>query len=287
MKADILSQIHNKMPSLSKGQRRIAEYILSSYDKAAFQTASVLGRTVQVSESTVVRFACELGYEGYPQMQKALQEMVLSRLTTVQRMEVTTKRISQDHVLDTVLHGDMERIRQSCEAIDKAAFQGAVNALLHAEHIYIIGIRSSSVLASFLSYYLHYMFDNVHLITSASDCEVLEGIVRISPRDTLMGISFPRYSSATLRAMIYGKKAGARTVALTDCASSPLSQHAEFLLTAKSDMVSFADSLVAPMSVINALLAALSQKKKQELRETLDKLEDIWDQYHVYEKIDE
>ena len=287
MTADILTCIHNKMNSFSKGQRKIAAYILECYDKAAFQTAGVLGKTVQVSESTVVRFAAELGYSGYPEMQKALQEMVLTRLTSVQRLEVGAERMAQDDVLSSVLQTDMDLIRATSEQIDQKAFSGAVDALLNAQTIYIVGVRSSSALASFLSYYFKYMFRDVRLIVSASDSEVFEQIVRISPQDALIGISFPRYSSAAIQAMEYAHTSGGKTIALTDCASSPLSAYADFLLTAKSDMVSLVDSLVAPMSVINALIVAAASKKKLETTRIFNKLEEIWDIYHVYEKIDE
>lgn len=287
MTADILTCIHNKMNSFSKGQRKIAAYILENYDKAAFQTAGVLGKTVQVSESTVVRFAAELGYDGYPEMQKAMQEMVLTRLTSVQRLEVGAKRLAQEDVLSSVLQTDVDLIRATNEQIDQKAFNGAVDALLNAQTIYIVGVRSSSALASFLSYYFKYMFRDVRLITSASDSEVFEQIVRISPQDALIGISFPRYSSAAIQAVEYARSAGAKTIALTDCASSPLSEYADFLLTAKSDMVSLVDSLVAPMSVINALIVAAASKKKLETTRIFNKLEEIWDIYNVYEKIDE
>lgn len=287
MSSDILTTIHNKMDSLSKGQRRIAQYILSSYDKAAFLTAGTLGKTVQVSESTVVRFAAELGYEGYPQMQQALQEMVLSRLTGVQRMEVATERIAQEDILSTVLRGDMDRLRDSSESIRREAFDSAVEALLAAKRIYVMGVRSSSALASFLSYYLNYIFEDVHLITTSSDSEVFEQIVRISSGDAIVGISFPRYSSATIQAMKYARAAGATTIALTDSESSPLADHTDCLLAAKSDMVSIVDSLVAPMSVINALLLAVCSRRKEQTTNTFDKLEEIWELYHVYEKIGE
>lgn len=287
MTADILTCIHNKMNSFSKGQRKIAEFILESYDKAAFLTAGVLGKTVQVSESTVVRFAAELGYDGYPEMQKAMQEMVLTRLTSVQRIEVGEKRMPEKHVLSTVLQTDMDLIRATNEQIAPDAFNGAVDALLNAQTIYIVGVRSSSALSSFLCYYFKYMFRDVRLITSASDSEVFEQIVRISPQDALICISFPRYSSAAIQAAEYAHTSGAKTIALTDCASSPLAQFADYLLTAKSDMISLVDSLVAPMSVLNALIVAAASKKKLETTRIFNKLEEIWDVYHVYEKIDE
>lgn len=287
MTADILACIQNKMNSFSKGQRRIAAYILESYDKAAFQTARDLGKSVQVSESTVVRFATQLGYDGYPEMQKALQGMVLNRLTSVQRMELGTKRLRQEDVLNSVLQADMERIRTTGEKIDRDAFDGAVEALLNAHTIYILGVRSSSALSSFLCYYLRYMFEDVRLITAASASEVFEQIARISPRDALVGISFPRYSSVAVQTMKYGHNAGAKTIALTDCAASPLASHADFLLEAKSDMVSLVDSLIAPMSVINALIVAVAERRKLETTLLFNKLEEIWDLYHVYETDDE
>ena len=285
MTNDILTQIHNRLPTLSKGQRKIAEYILSSYEKAAFQTALALGKNVQVSESTVVRFACELGYEGYPQMQKALQEMVRSRLTAVQRIEVSAPSVSGDELLTEVMHADMERIRKSMELTTPEMFHGAVDALMDAKRIYVIGLRSASALASFLGYYLNYMFDHIRLITSGSDSEVFDQIIHISPKDAVIAMSFPRYSSATVKAMRYARTVGATTVAITDRASSPLCHSAEYVLLAQSDMVSLVDSLVAPMSLINALLAALSRKREKELQNTLSQLETVWEQNHVYEKI--
>lgn len=287
MSRDVLAEIHNKVGSLSKGQKRIAEYILQSYDKAAFQTANALGQTVQVSESTVVRFASILGYDGYPEMQKALQEMVLNRLTSVQRIEVGAERNAQRDILTTVLQQDIERIRTTVEEIDRAAFDGAVDALLSAERVYVLGVRSSAALASFLGFYLQYMLDDVRIVTSASDSEVFEQIVRISPRDAIFGISFPRYSSASIRAMEYCRNAGVHTIALTDCMSSPIAKNADFLLCAKSDMVSVADSMVAPMSVLNALIVSVASRRKEETSETFNKLEQIWDAYHVYNKTEE
>lgn len=287
MTSDVLSQIHNSMSRLSKGQKKIAEYILEHYDRAAFMTAAVLGNTVQVSESTVVRFSCQLGYEGYPQMQRFLQEMVRSHLTSVQRIEAAPSAVKENDLLSMVLNGDMERIRQSRDILDPKAFQGAVDALVHAKRIYVIGVRSSSALAGFLSFYLNYMFDQVELVTSASESEMLERIIRIGPADAIIGISFPRYSSATVKAMHYADEVGAAVIALTDSESSPLIPYTQYALIVKSDMVSLVDSLVAPMSVINALLVALSEKKKEDLRSTLSLLENVWEQNHVYKKIDE
>ena len=284
MTQDILECIHNKMNTFSKGQRRIAAYILESYDKAAFLTAGVLGKTVQVSESTVVRFASQLGYDGYPEMQKALQEMVLHRLTASQRIEAGEKRIAQEDILNSVLLADADRIRKTSEEIDAVQFQDAVEALLSARRIYVLGVRSSASLASFLCYYLRYLFDDVRQLMQLSESEVFEALVRIAPQDVLVGISFPRYCSATVRAMELARTRGARTVALTDCAASPIARNADCVLLAGSGMVSLVDSMVAPMSVINALLVAVASRRKSETTQTFDKLEEIWDSYHVYEK---
>ena len=284
MTADILTNIHNKLTTFSKGQRRIATYILESYDKAAFLTAGALGKITQVSESTVVRFAAELGYDGYPAMQRALQEMVLNRLTSVQRIEVTDERLGEQDVVSTILQADMDRLRHTNEHLDREAFSGAVEALLQARCIYVLGVRSSAALASSLSYYLHYMFENVRLITTPSTSEVFEQLVRISPQDAVIGISFPRYSKRTLSAMKYARDRGARVIALTDSQLSPLARVADHVLLARSDMASFVDSLVAPLSVINALIVAVGMSRRDEIEQTFNKLERIWEEYDVYEK---
>ena len=286
MTADILSCIHNKMSGFSKGQKRIAAYILESYDKAAFQTAGTLGRTVNVSESTVVRFAAELGYDGYPSMQKALQEMVLNRLTAVQRIEVSSERLGEQDILSTILQSDMDKLRVSMECIDRTAFAGAVDALLSARRVYILGVRSSAALAEFFGDYLNYMFEDVRVVTGASESEMFEKIVHVAPQDAVVGISFPRYSTATSKALQYCASAGAQVIALTDCETAPIAQSADYLLTAKSDMVSLVDSLVAPMSLINALIVAVASLRRQEVTKTLDSLERVWDRYGVYEKVD-
>lgn len=284
MTQDILECIHSKMDTFSKGQRRIAAYILESYDKAAFLTASVLGKTAQVSESTVVRFASQLGYDGYPEMQKALQELVLHRLTAAQRMETDETRIAQEDVLSAVLLADAERIRKTAEEVDAAQFQAAVETLLCCERVFVLGLRSSAPIASFLCYYLRYLFDDVRDLTLLSESEAFEALARITPQDVLLGISFPRYCAATVRAMELAHFCGARTIALTDCASSPITQNADCRLLVASGIVSLVDSMVAPMSVINALLAAVASRRKSETTQTLQKFEEIWDRYHVYEK---
>lgn len=284
MTQDILSVIHSKMNTFSKSQRRIASYILESYDKAAFQTASVLGKTVQASESTVVRFAAQLGYDGYPEMQKALQEIVLNRLTAPQRLEAGENRMAQENVLSAVLRADAEHIRATLHTIDEAQFASAVEMLLAARSVYVIGARASAPLATFLFYYLRYMLEDVRLIGETSASEALEQAARISPQDALVGISFPRYCTATVEAVRLASAAGAHTIALTDGVGSPIAKNADCLLLAGSNAISLIDSMTAPMSVINALLVAVASRRKTETKQTFEKLEEIWDTYHVYEK---
>ena len=286
MPMDILSNIQNSMSSLSKGQKLIANYILEYYNKAAFMTASKLGKTVQVSESTVVRFAVELGYEGYPEMQRALQEMIRNKLTSVQRIEVANDRIGQSDVLSTVLHSDIDKIRSTLEKIDRATFNRAVDLILGANKIYILGVRSSAALASFLGFYMNLMFDNVRLVHTTSVSEMFEQVVKVAPGDVVLGISFPRYSSRTVKAMRFCHDSGATVIALTDTMQSPIAENADLVLAAESDMISLVDSLVAPLSLINALIVAISRRKDQELAHTFSELERIWDEYEVYEKVE-
>lgn len=287
MTKDILSVIQREMGTFSKGQKLIANYILNSYDKAAFMTASKLGRTVNVSESTVVRFAAELGYEGYPAMQKALQEMIRNKLTAVQRIEVSNDRIGNHDIPPMVMHSDAENIRATLEALDRKDFDQTVEAILGARKIYILGVRSAFALSSFLGFYFNIMFENVVVAHTNSSSELFEQILRIGARDVIVGISFPRYSKRTVKAMRYAKDRGATVVAITDSVTSPLAQIADHTLMAKSDMASFVDSLVAPLSLVNALIVAVSRKKSDELSGTFSKLEQIWDEYEVYEKADE
>ena len=287
MRQDILSLLKTQAPTFSKGQKRIAQYILESYDKAAFMTANRLGKTVGISESTVVRFAVELGYDGYPSMQKALQEMVVNRLTSVQRIEVANDRIGDQNVLVSVLHADMEKLRQTMETVDKDAFDAAVKAILGAERVYILGVRSAAPLANFLGYYLNYMFHNIHVVTASGASEMFEQIVGINAKDAVIALSFPRYSATTLKAAQYCRTTGATVIGVTDTKLSPLGECSDFVLAAKSNMVSLVDSLVAPMSVINALIVAIAAKKEKELSKTFQELEHIWEEYHIYEKQDE
>ena len=278
---DLMNRIQCNLPEFSKGQRLIARYITEHYDKAAFMTASKLGATVGVSESTVVRFATELGYEGYPHLQKTLQEMIRNRLTAVQRMEVTN-----DRILQTVLSADVEKIRMTLDEIDRDAFHSAVEAITNARRIYILGVRSSSALANFIGFYFSLIFDNVKLVHTNTVSEIFEQILRVGKGDVFIGVSFPRYSKRTLSAMKYSKDQGAKVIALTDSRLSPLARYADHVLIAKSDMASFVDSLVAPLSVINALIVAVGMNRQQEIEGTFNKLESIWDEYQVYEKLE-
>lgn len=284
MNEDILSILEYKMPTFSKGQKRIAALICESYDKTAFMTASALGKQAGVSESTVVRFAMELGYEGYPQMQKAMQEMVLNRLTSVQRMGVTQDRIGSQDVLSMVLHSDADKLRQTADTVDRASFQNAVNQLLQAKNIYIIGARSAAALAKFFGYYLQYMFDRVHIITSSNSAEILEQMINIQSGDAVVAFSFPRYSTSTVEAVAYCRSVGAAVIGITNSMVSPLAEPCDYVLIAKSDMVSVVDSLVAPLSLVNALIVALATSKEDALRSKLERLEAIWQNHHVYEK---
>lgn len=281
---DLITKIQSELPGFSKGQKQIARFILEHYDKAAFMTASRLGVTVGVSESTVVRFATELGYDGYPHLQRALQEMIRNKLTSVQRMKVAGDRMGGRDVLQTVLHADTDMIRVTLDEIDRDAFQGAVDALMGAKRIYILGVRSSSALASFLGFYFNLLFENVTLVHTNSVSEIFEQVLRVGPGDVLFGISFPRYSKRTLSAMKYARDRGARVIALTDSQLSPLARVADHVLLARSDMASFVDSLVAPLSVINALIVAVGMSRRDEIEQTFNKLERIWEEYDVYEK---
>ena len=273
---ELINRINEKYSSMSKGQKLLSTYITDNYDKAVFLTAEKLGKVVGVSESTVVRFATHLGYRGYPEFQKALEELVRNKLNSIQRMEVTYGRISQSKILDTVLQSDAEKIKSTLEQIDQNAFESALDIILNAKHIYIVGIRSCAPLASFMSFYFNLMFDNVHLLHTSSSSELFEQMVRISEEDVIIGISFPRYSMRTLKAMEFANNRNAKVITLTDSVHSPN-------LIAKSDMASIVDSLVAPLSVINALIVALCMRKQSEVAETLEALEDIWNEYQVYE----
>ena len=284
MNEDLFSIMQQKAQSFSKGQRLLAKYITESYDKAAFMTASRLGKTVGVSESTVVRFAVELGYEGYPSMQKAMQELVLTRLTSVQRIETAQDRMGGNDVLTTVLQSDTDKLRQTLEMVDRNAFDSAVNAIHNAKNIYILGCRSAAPLANFFGYYLNFMFSNVHTVTSSGASENFENLIRVDANDVVICFSFPRYSAATVKGAQYCRTTGATVIGITDSYLSPLGQNCDYVLLAKSGMLSLVDSLTAPLSLVNALIVALASGRENSLAKTFEALEQVWEEYNVYEK---
>ena len=283
MAKNLLREIEDKLPKFSKSQKIISKYILENYDKAAYMTASRLGSAVGVSESTVVRFALELGFEGYPEFQHSLQETVRIKLTSFQRMDVTNSLIGDGDLLSKVLNSDIDKIKRTIEEIDREAFDKSVDTLVTAKNIYIVGLGSSAILASSLNHSLRMIFDSVRLIEASSSDEIYAQIMNISPDDAVVAMSFPRYSKKLISAVNFAKDSGATVIALTDSVSSPIASFADNLLVARSDMASFADSLIAPLSVINALVVAVSRKKQDELRVRLQQLEKIWDEYNVYD----
>lgn len=283
--ADIIKKIENEYKNFSKSQKLIANFVKNHYEKAAYMTASKLGNAIGISESTVVRFATEIGFDGYPSFQKELLEWTKTKLTTVQRMQVTKERIPKENMLKNVLSHDIELIRETLGEIDKYEFKTVVDKLVSANKIYILGVRSSAALANFMGFYFNLMFDNVKVISSSSSSEVLEQVIRAKSGDVVIGISFPRYSQRAIKMMEYAKKQGATTVALTDSKNSPVSENADYTLVAKSDMASFADSLVAPLSVINAVISAVAQTKENEITDTLESLENIWTEQQTYKKM--
>lgn len=281
---DLLKILDEKMSGLSKGQKRIANFLKDHYDNAVYLTASKLGEIAGVSESTVVRFAIELGFDGYPKLQDALQELVKNELTASQRMKVSSDRIAKadKHILKSVLESDSARISATLENINPKEFDEAVDYIANAKRVYIVGGRSSSALSHFMDFYLNLMRDNVINSSTGAVAETFEHIFRIEEGDVLIGISFPRYSNKTVKAIEYAHSRGAKTIAITDSKQSPLVNGATISLIASSDMLSFIDSLVAPLSLINALLVAISMKRKDYIAKGLDQLEDLWDEYKVY-----
>lgn len=283
MENDLLSVLARGSNKFSKGQRIIAKYILSNYDKAAFMTAGKLGRIVGVSESTVVRFAAELGYDGYPSMRKALQEMIRNRLTSVQRIEVAKSMIDDTDLIKSIIGSDMQNLQATLDILEQDSFNMLVDSIMEAKNIYIVGMRTSTSLSTFLGLYLNLLRGSVNVVHDTAASEIYEQIIRIGQGDLFIGISFPRYSSHTVDAMQFAKKMGAKTAAITDGASSPLNGIADVCLHAKSDMVSFLDSLVAPMSLINAIIVAVGIRNKERVSETFERLEKIWSEHDVYE----
>lgn len=284
MEKDLFFRIEQQMTKMSKGHKLIANYILSHYDKAAFMTAQKLGKTVGVSESTVVRFASELDFDGYPALQRSLQDLMRNKLTAVQRIEVTSDHMTREDVLERVLTLDIEKIRKTLEETSKDDFNNAVDKIIGCDTIYIIGARSAAHLASFLNYYFTMIFPHVKLIRNTTTSELLEQIMHINENDVIIGISFPRYSKQTAKMLEYASNSGANVIAITDSVDSPLAQYADNLLLARSDMASFVDSLVAPLSLVNALIAAVSISNVDKVSKSFERLESIWEKYDVYEK---
>lgn len=284
MKEDLLQRISDMMPEFSKGQKLIANFILQHYEKAAYMTALKLGTTVNVSESTVVRFANKLGYEGYPQLQRSLQSHIKNRLTSLQRMDVTRNRIGDLGTVEGVLTQDIDKIRRTIEAVSPEAFDSAVQAICSARSIYIQGAMSSGILANLMHYYLRLIFDNVSHIGAVGTNELYQQMVHIGSEDVLIAMSFPRYASSTIEACRFAKERGAKIIAITDSENSPLVQYSDHPLYAYSDMVSFVDSLVAPMSLINALIVAVSDNNREDVERTFKMLEQLWERTEVYKK---
>ena len=284
MAVEISQRIRNLYSTFSKGQKKIANAILHDYDKAAYMTAAKLGAFVGVSESTVVRFANELGFEGYSEFQRAVQELVRTRLTPNQRIEITKKRMGSGDILENVMEADINKIRYTMETLDRDAFYNSVNAILSAKNIYVMGARSTEPLAKVLQYNLSLILDNVKFITPTSIAEVFEQMISISEEDLLIAFSFPRYSSKMVSAVKYAKQNNANVVVFTDSPASPLAEYADCLLTAQSDMASFMDSLVAPITIINAIIVEITNRREKEITERFDRLEKLWDEYKVYTK---
>ncbi|MDO4316144.1 MAG: MurR/RpiR family transcriptional regulator [Oscillospiraceae bacterium] len=287
MAKNILHTIESGMSGFSKGQKRIANYILENYDKAAFMTASKLGKLVEVSESTVVRFASELGYDGYPSMQRALQEMIRSRLTSTQRIQAAGDRLSGQDVLGSVLQSDIDKLREVVGEADRAEFNDVAERILNARHIYILGVRSSSFVAGYLNFYMHLLFENVTLVQSNAAGEIFEQLFRIGPEDVMIAISFPRYSKVTMNTVKFAQDRGATIVAVTDNELSPVYQMSDAALLAPCEMISFVDSMVAPLSLMNALLVSLAYRRGTDVSATFAELEDIWNEYGVFGKMDD
>ena len=287
MSKSVLQTIRAGMDSFSKGQKRIAAFILDNYDRAAFMTAAKLGETASVSESTVVRFAAQLGYDGYPDMQKALQELIRGRLTSIQRIQVSRDQMTGSDILGSVMQRDMNSIHDVIERLDREEFERVVDKLLHAKHIYILGVRSSSFLAGYLNFYLHLIFKNVTLVQSSAAGEIYEQLVHIGPGDVLVSISFPRYSKMAIHAVEFACQRGGDVVAVTDSPMSPMYKMASASLLASSDMISFVDSMAAPLSLLNALILAVGQQRRDDLSATLAEMEPVWSKYSIFGKEDD
>ena len=279
---NLIKLLQTNFNKLSKGQKLIAEYIIENYDKAAFMTASKLGETVGVSESTVVRFANTLGYKGYRELQNELQELVKNKLTTVQRISLTDSYLdTKDNSMKKVLKKDMDNIRSTIDELDYENFDIAIENILKAKTVYVLGLRSSAFLAGYLGFYFNFIVDNVKVVTSAPS-DVFEQLLKATENDVVIGISYPRYSKRTLEALDYAKEKGCKIIGITDSLVSPAAQIADITLIAGSNMVSFVDSLVAPMSLINALIVGVAMEKEEGITKYFEDLEAIWEKHNVY-----
>lgn len=278
----IIELIKQSDSKFSKSQKKLAEYITNHYDRAAFMTAAKLGSLVNVSESTVVRFASDLGYEGYPEFQKALRELIKNKLTPIQRMEITSSKLGDEDIFKKVVQSDIEKLKQTLDKVDGKNFEKAVDALANAKTVYILGARTCFSIASFLEVYLNMLLDNVKIITANSASDVFEQMYRINNHDVLIAISYPRYSQRTFNGVQFASERGARIIAITDSEASPIVPYAESPLIAECDLANFVDSLVAPLSLINALIVALVMRNKEKAVQAFESLENVWDKYHAY-----
>ena len=282
----VLKRINERYKSFSKGQKRLADFIMKNPDEAVFMTAARLGEKVGISESTAVRFAVSLGYKGFPQFRAALEEVVMNHMTSLQRMEAANNYIKRDEVLHSILLSDIDKIKATIELCDTETFRNAVKTILEARRVYIIGIRSCAPLAEFFGLYLRQIVDEVTVVSSTSINEIFEQMIRINEEDVAIGISFPRYSMRTLKAIEFANSRNARIINITDSVHSPMNLYSSCNLLAKSDMASIVDSLVAPLSLINALLVALCMEREEEVAGTLTMMEKLWDEYQVYSRDD-
>lgn len=281
---DVMSQINEKFAKMSKGHKKIATFIMDHYEQAAFMTAAKLGDTVGISESTVVRFAYALGYEGYPEFQDALADWVKNKLNSVQKIGAKYGKSTQSEILTSVLTADMEKISDTIEHVDPHAFETAVDSILSARNVYVVGLRSCEPLARMMQFYLNMIRANVHLVCSSSTSEMFEQMIRVNEKDVVIGISYPRYSMRTLKMMEFANDRNAKVITMTDSIHSPMCLYSSCNLMARTDMVSIVDSLVAPLSLINALIVALCLKRPNDVKKHLESLEHVWDNYQVYQK---
>ncbi len=287
MNRNIISLITERYDKLSKGHKAIARFVIENYDKAAYMNVEQLSDVTGVSEATVVRFSAELGYDKYQKFQHAVWEYAKSKLTSVQRMELTYSRLNTENILSDVLNTDIENIRTTLASIDQAEFEKIVDVIYRSKRVYIVGLRSASYLAGLLGFYLNLVFNNVTVVSSVSASEIFEQLYRIEPGDVVIGISFPRYSKRTINALRYAKAKGVTVIGITDGALSPIKVNADYALLTRSDSKSFVDSLIAPLSVINALIVALALKNKDKVSKNFELLEHIWHEYDVYDTIED